>query len=479
MDDTHEVTGSLEENISDLNYLKSSTMNDDLPLSPNFNSCYLDLDNLQLNGAQHLYKALHLNIQSLPSKFDQLKNILVTLSNQHLHLDFILLCETFLTDNTVQFFNIPGYQLVYKNRKNKCRGGVAIYIKDNFTFTVREDLSIYQEGEFESLFLEVNSNMNKCIVGEVYRVPNSNIDTSIRYYERIVENLSAYKHNIILGTDQNFDLLKMNSHAKTEDLFNIFHSNGLVPTITKPTRITHTSATLIDNIYISLKGNTIGTSGILLTDISDHLPIFVCLGQQTSKHKKSFINVTKRIFNAGNIQAINDILLNRNWDYLNDLSANEAYNDFAKILEEILDTVAPIQTKTIRGKYLKRDPWMTRGLLKSSQNVTKLYRKHLRCPKSHICHTKYIEYRNLSNRLKRAAKRQYYLGQLHENRHNIKRTWQVLNHTLGRNNDKSNAAQYFKSEDKYLTNPLEIANGFCDFFTQVGPNLTKSMSRSA
>ena len=51
-------------------------------------------------------------------------------------------------------------------------------------------------------------------------------------------------------------------------------SNSLYPLISKPTRITSSTATLIDNIFTNnLELNM--NSGILYTDlISDHLPVF-------------------------------------------------------------------------------------------------------------------------------------------------------------------------------------------------------------
>ena len=47
------------------------------------------------------------------------------------------------------------------------------------------------------------------------------------------------------------------------------------PTINKPTRISNTSATLIDNVFTNILPSP--KSGILLTDISDHLPIFMIM----------------------------------------------------------------------------------------------------------------------------------------------------------------------------------------------------------
>ena len=50
-------------------------------------------------------------------------------------------------------------------------------------------------------------------------------------------------------------------------------SHSFRPIITKPTRITDSSTTLIDHIWINDMTNDKLESKILLTDITDHLPI--------------------------------------------------------------------------------------------------------------------------------------------------------------------------------------------------------------
>ncbi len=52
-------------------------------------------------------------------------------------------------------------------------------------------------------------------MGEIYRVPSANEEESIMKFARILESLPNGNNNIIIGTDQNFDLLKLNSHANT------------------------------------------------------------------------------------------------------------------------------------------------------------------------------------------------------------------------------------------------------------------------
>ena len=61
------------------------------------------------------------------------------------------------------------------------------------------------------------------------------------------------------------------SHNLTGQFLDMMYSNTFFPLITRPTRITSHSATLIDNIFQnSLETNLL--SSLLFTDISDHLP---------------------------------------------------------------------------------------------------------------------------------------------------------------------------------------------------------------
>ena len=56
----------------------------------------------------------------------------------------------------------------------------------------------------------------------------------------------------------------------------MMYSYGMFPLITKSTRITTDSATLIDNIFTN-NCFQVHQNGILCTYISDHLPIFSAL----------------------------------------------------------------------------------------------------------------------------------------------------------------------------------------------------------
>ena len=102
----------------------------------------VDLHEIE-DSQQSLYKysASDIKIDSVLAELDNLKNIIYTLRGKKFIVDFILLCETFLNDNS-QLCKIDGYQLICNNRGNGKGGGVAVIIHENLSYKVREDLEI-------------------------------------------------------------------------------------------------------------------------------------------------------------------------------------------------------------------------------------------------------------------------------------------------------------------------------------------------
>ena len=75
--------------------------------------------------------------------------------------------------------------------------------------------------------------------------------------------------------DYNIDLMKYENHLQTGEFLNNMHWNSLKPLIYKPTRVTRTTATIIDNIFTNnYNVNDLLLQGLLITDISDHCAIF-------------------------------------------------------------------------------------------------------------------------------------------------------------------------------------------------------------
>ena len=85
------------------------------------------------------------------------------------------------------------------------------------------------------------------------------------------------------------DLLNPKAKKEIRDFINITDSLGLYPKITRPSRIKAQTATLIDNIYSNVLDTTTICAGLLIEDITDHLPVFVtyqCSVEQKNRKKQ-------------------------------------------------------------------------------------------------------------------------------------------------------------------------------------------------
>jgi hypothetical protein len=149
----------------------------------------------------------------------------------------------------------------------------------------------------------------------IYRPPNNKIES---FNENAINNILSKigKENKIcyLMGDFNTDVLISETCDYTNRFIEQLFTSSFFPLITKPTRITAHTATLIDNIYTS-NTEKINNSmnGIIFTDISDHLPIVhVCNMnnyKETPKLPQNNVNY-KRTFNDKNIKSFINAMKN-------------------------------------------------------------------------------------------------------------------------------------------------------------------------
>ena len=470
----------------DLNFIDDQNRDDDDPVTYKLlgkdNSCnYYEISEMKDNipTCQYDFRVMHYNIRSMPKNFESFKMKLAELDDEGFNFDFILLCETFLSDKNYKLFNIDGYSKIEKHRKTMQHGGVALFISNSYQFKVREDLSIFNEGQFESIFIEVSMNNEKSIiVGEIYRVPNSDQKEFLESYDKIVSIVTQEKKDLIIGTDQNLDLLKSDVDKITKDFLNYNYSKGILPVINKPTRITHTSATLIDNLYINNKYTDSYKSGIIVTDMSDHLPIFAFCGLSKPKTKKEPLIFNCRQMKESNISNMKNSLSEIDWTFLMTKSAAVCFEAISEEITSALDQFCPIKTVVIPYKKIIHEPWMTKGLLKSSISIDRLYKKSLKKDKNGIEYANYKKHLNLYNSLKRKAKSDYYTQSFSDCIDDSSRTWRLLNRIIGKQNDKSGTYKLFKINGVITSDLNEIAQGFCKYFTDVGKTFAAKIPRS-
>ena len=212
---------------------------------------------------------IHLNMRSLSKNLQLLEDLLLTFKSLP---EIIAISETKLRNQNIYNINIPGYSFLNTNSQTSA-GGVGLYVLNGLKFIRRHDLE-YSTDEFESCWIEITKKKQKSIViGCIYRHPGRECDhfnDTLR--DQFIELNNKGKEVFVLG-DININLLNYNKDNKTSDYLDMLLDAGFMPLITKATRITDHTSTLIDHIYTNVP-HKVCKSGICLADITDHLPIF-------------------------------------------------------------------------------------------------------------------------------------------------------------------------------------------------------------
>ena len=195
----------------------------------------------------------------------------------------------------------------------------------------------------ECLSIELTDLNNKInILTCLYRQPDSSTDDLINNIEKLFRNK---QRNIYLCGDFNINLFYYNSNNQVNNFLDSIYSLGLFPLITKPTRITSHSATLIDNIFTNIH-EYVHMNGIMVCDISDHFPVFTC--EKVITHTCKQISMTS-YYEVGNHSEVNMIKLceklsNESLNAVYDTdNVDEAYNNCINTVSTLYNECCPFR----------------------------------------------------------------------------------------------------------------------------------------
>ena len=240
----------------------------------------------------------------------------------------------------------------------------------------------------------------------------------------------------------NIDLLKYQQHFHTDSYLDNLFSHCFLPLINRPTRITSHSASLIDNIFRNNLTSD-SKSGILFTDISDHLPIFTLLCQTEANTSSQNIILNKRLVNAKTKENFTNQLTDYNWDSVYKAEdPEEAYKNFVDAYKEIDNNSFPIRRISRNQAKLYSKPWITKGLLKSIKTKYNLYKKFLSHP-SPLNDANYKKYKNKLNHQLKISKCNYYDKKFETAKGNLKETWKILNEVINKRKTRSKMPSLF------------------------------------
>ena len=283
------------------------------------------------------------------------------------------------------------------------------------------------------------------------------------------------KYCLLLG-DFNIDLLKFDSHPGSEELTNTLGSFSFHPQILKPTRITHHSATLIDNIFFnSLEHHTI--SGNILSGITDHLPNFIIINKFSALPKN--VKIYKRDYSNLDKDALASELSSIDWNevFVSDSEAtnvNTLFQSFYSRITEVIDKHVPVRKLTRKEIKSLSKPWVTFGIKTTIRVKQKLYEKYLKSGNTYYL-TKYKYYRNKVSSLIKHSKQEYYNDYFKTNSKNIRNIWKGIKQLITLKPRGVNLMSKISHINQTITDPKAIANAFNKHFSNIGERLAGNM----
>ena len=318
----------------------------------------------------------HLNTVSIPKRRDVLGRII----NK---FQIFGASETNIKSNTPpDLYNFEGYKF-FGTPRNKCNfGGVGLYISDQIEC---KRISInYKLPQPEMVFVQCKFRNTLILVGVIYKSPCQSYKTYNNIAE-IIANFTTKYNNVILLGDFNLNFLSPSSPEIKFFKENFLDSFGLNQIVTKPTRITDKSRSLIDLILVNNPAMVKNCNVVDFPSISDHCLVFLTYSVKRPKFKPKRVN--RRDFrNFKSVDFTSDVD-KINWEKLQTIQTNNYLPPLTRLNNQVLffenhfldviDKHAPFREVVIKKPV--NPSWMTaeilelmdrRDLYKSQFNVT-------------------------------------------------------------------------------------------------------------
>ena len=315
------------------------------------------------------------------------------------------------------------------------------------------------------------------MIGGIYRHPNQNLATFQYSLDKNLSAISKKKRSCYIFGDMNADFLKYEINNSTKSYLDNLLSYNFMPLLLLPTRVTSRSCTLIDHIYQfanqSVKKSTTVSTGIILSDISDHFPNFLILNFKNNNSnpvERPFI----RVHNTTNKLAFEAKLESTDWTNavynINDV--NLAFDSFSKMLTNNYHNSFPL-TK-ISKKANKDKKWITKGLKTSCCRKNELYKIWLNSQNVDD-KNKYVNYKRTLSRALKSAERDYYAAKFSNNANNCKLIWRQINDVCSyKKSSNKTVINNLRKDGKIIKDNKEISNAFNDFFCKIGSNMASN-----
>ena len=124
-----------------------------------------------------------------------------------------------------------------------------------------------------------------------------------------------------------------------------------------------------------------------------------------------------------------------------------------------------------RGNKFLSKLWITSALRKSIYVKNNLYKKFVKTRSTYI-HTRFKLYRNKLNHLLKISKKEYYNRYFFDNIYDSKKIWKRVKQIVNFKPPTSVKHIELRVNDRKIASPIEVANIFNSYFSNIGNDLT-------
>ena len=382
--------------------------------------------------------------------------------------DIITLNETRLDSSVLNGeIEIPGYDIVRRDR-NRSGGGVAMYIRSNIPYTIRKDLF---PDNLELICVEIKKFKSKSqLITTWYRPPNSSVEL-FSEFENFLKLLEDENKEIIITGDLNCNLLEQNKSLPTSKLVDLIDIYQLQQHIQCPTRITSTTASLLDVILTYYGDDKILDTGVIHLGISDHSLVYLC--RKLSIPKAPPKTVFTRHYKNYNVNQFNNDLsevFNLPLDSAILTDPNALWNDFKNKFLSVADKHAPIRQRRVKSEY---KPWLTNEIKQMSYHRDYLKKQSIKLRSANYDKA-YKRCKNKLNNLIKETKQEYFRDKL-SNAKNSKESWRTINELLNKK-PKTSEIKELDINGQLITDDDKIAEAFNQYFSTIGSTLSDKIT---
>lgn len=316
-----------------------------------------------LNTLPEGIRFAHINICSILNKLDQIKILL-----RNGVFDILAVTESKLDSSILDSeIKVEGYTVQRRDR-SRSGGGVLMYINDKWSVT-----SPYADKFFELLTLEIGlKNSPKIKVGVVYRPPNASAKWK-RDFIKKVEVLSTTQTELFLMGDFNINL-----QSGSKDFEKAMEEKGFTQLIKKYTRVTSSTKTIIDHIYVN-NPDEVAYKGVIPFGVSDHHMVYLIRNGIGAEAPPDRVYVKYRDEEMVDENALIDDLKQVDWSLIRSSSnVNIIWTTFHTKFMEVVDRHMPIKEERFRSDTKK---WVNEDIFEAMEQRDVLHHQALKSKK--------------------------------------------------------------------------------------------------